>query len=192
MVQFYGKLDKERNNMKKVLGEERRALLLDILKSSTEPITGGELAAQTNVSRQVIVGDITLLKARNEPIIATSQGYLYMHSSSPAVLTERTIACSHSPEETEEELNILVDQGVTVKDVRIEHPVYGDLTASIMVSNRREVKQFMEKIKSTNAGYLSELTEGIHIHTIAAQNERALDEAEAAMKNAGYLIDLAD
>jgi uncharacterized protein len=178
--------------MKKVLGEERRTLLLDILKSSTEPITGGELAALTNVSRQVIVGDITLLKARNEPIIATSQGYLYMHTSSPTVLAERTIACSHSPEETEEELYILVDQGVTVKDVRIEHPVYGDLTASIMVSNRREVKQFMEKIKSTNAGYLSELTEGIHIHTIAAQSERALDEAEAAMEKAGYLIDLSD
>ncbi|MGM0900220.1 MAG: transcription repressor NadR [Bacillota bacterium] len=178
--------------MKKILGEERRALLLDILKSSAEPITGGELAAQTNVSRQVIVGDITLLKARNEPIIATSQGYLYMNTGSPTALAERTIACSHSPEATEEELNILVDQGVTVKDVRIEHPVYGDLTASIMVSNRREVKQFMEKIKRTNAGYLSELTEGIHIHTIAAQSERALDEAEAAMKKAGYLIDLSD
>lgn len=178
--------------MKKVLGDERRALLLDILKSSTEPITGSELASKANVSRQVIVGDITLLKARNEPIIATSQGYLYMHTSSPVVLAERTIACCHLPEETEAELNMLVDQGVTVKDVRIEHPVYGDLTASIMVSNRREVKQFMEKIKTTNAGYLSELTEGIHIHTIAAQSERALDEAEAAMKKVGYLIDLTD
>lgn len=174
--------------MKKILGDERRSLLLDILKTSNEPVTGGELAAQTNVSRQVIVGDITLLKARNEPIIATSQGYLYMHSSSPVVLAERTIACSHAPDKTEEELNILVDLGVTVKDVRIEHPVYGDLTASIMVSNRREVKQFMEKIHSTNAGYLSELTEGIHIHTIAAPNEKILDEAEEAMRKANFLI----
>ena len=61
-----------------MLGEERRDWLLKTLKESDKPITGGTLAKETNVSRQVIVGDITLLKARNEPIIATSQGYLYM------------------------------------------------------------------------------------------------------------------
>jgi uncharacterized protein len=175
---------------KKILGEERRSLLLDLLKTSEKPVTGSELAAKTNVSRQVIVGDITLLKAKNEPIIATSQGYLYMHTSSPITLAERTIACTHLPDETEEELNILVDQGVTVKDVRIEHPVYGDLTASIMVSNRREVKQFMERIKTTNAGYLLELTDGVHNHTIEAPTEKALDEAEEAMRKAKFLIDL--
>ena len=178
--------------MKKMLADERRALLLDMLKNSHQPITGAELAAKTNVSRQIIVGDITLLKAKNEPIIATSQGYLYMQAASQNVQVERTIACNHTPENTEEELNILVDQGVTVKDVRIEHPVYGDLTASIMVSNRREVKQFMEKIHNTNAGYLSELTEGIHLHTIVAPTERALDEAEKAMRSAGFLIDISE
>ncbi|MFS0636271.1 transcription repressor NadR [Mesobacillus foraminis] len=175
----------------KVLGEERRSLILDILQNTRSPVTGSELAAKTNVSRQVIVGDITLLKARNEPILATSQGYLYMPSTTQNVLAERTIACCHSPEKTEEELNLLVDHGVTVKNVRIEHPVYGDLTASIMVANRKEVKQFMEKIKSTKAGYLSELTDGIHLHTIAAQSETILDEAEAAMRAADFLVDLA-
>lgn len=175
---------------KKLATEERRALLLDILKTSSTPVTGSELAAKTNVSRQVIVGDITLLKAKNEPIIATSQGYLYMQTSSPVARAQRTIACIHSPEQTEEELNLLVDYGVTVKDVRIEHPVYGDLTASIMVSSRHEVKQFMEKIQATNAGYLLELTDGVHIHTIEAPNEKILDEAEAAMRRADFLIDL--
>ncbi|WP_053364213.1 transcription repressor NadR [Bacillus sp. FJAT-27251] len=174
---------------KKLLGEERRTMLLDLLKSSREPLTGSELAAKANVSRQVIVGDITLLKARNEPILATSQGYLYMSSTGPAALAERIIACSHEPGDTQEELNLLVDHGVTVRDVRIEHPVYGDLTASIMVSNRREVKQFMEKIKTTNAGYLSELTEGIHLHTISAPSEKVLDEAEEAMRTARFLIE---
>ncbi len=61
---------------KKKLGEERRNFLLQLLKESSAPITGSDLAAKTNVSRQVIVGDITLLKAKNEPIIATSQGYI--------------------------------------------------------------------------------------------------------------------
>jgi uncharacterized protein len=173
----------------KILGDERRAYILKRLQDSSEPITGSDLASITNVSRQVIVGDITLLKARNEPIIATSQGYLYMHASRPSG-AERTIACSHGPEKTEEELILLVDHGVTVKDVKIEHPVYGDLTASIMVSNRYEVKQFMEKIRATNASYLSELTDGIHLHTISAPTEKALDEAEEALRKADLLIDL--
>jgi uncharacterized protein len=173
----------------KILGDERRAFILSRLQESREPITGSELASITNVSRQVIVGDITLLKARNEPIIATSQGYIYMHASNPTGAV-RTIACSHTPERTEEELILLVDHGVTIKDVKIEHPVYGDLTASIMVSNRYEVKQFMEKIRATNASYLSELTEGIHLHTISAPTEKALDEAEEALRKANFLVDL--
>ena len=59
--------------MKKILGEERRTLLLNHLKSSNQALTGSQLAKLTNVSRQVIVNDMNLLKAKNEPIIATSQ-----------------------------------------------------------------------------------------------------------------------
>lgn len=175
------------NKPKKILGEERRQLLLHVLKDSKQPITGAELAKMTNVSRQVIVGDITLLKARNEPIIATSQGYLYMQQQA-ATAIEKIIACSHPPEQSEEELNILVDHGLTVKDVKIEHPVYGDLTASIMVSNRKEVQLFMENIKRTNAAFLSELTDGIHLHTIIAKNQQEITAAENALKSAGILI----
>ncbi|MGG1833855.1 transcription repressor NadR [Cytobacillus firmus] len=178
------------NEQKKVLGEERRTFLLQLLKESGQPITGGDLAAKTNVSRQVIVGDITLLKARKEPIIATSQGYMYLHQAAPASAAERVIACHHDPARTEEELNLLVDHGVTVKDVRIEHPVYGDLTASVMVSTRQEVKRFMDKITSTKASFLSELTDGIHLHTLSAASERKLDEAEKLLKEAGFLINL--
>ncbi|MDP4086980.1 MAG: transcription repressor NadR [Bacillota bacterium] len=174
---------------KKILGEERRSFLLQLLKETNIPITGSELATKTNVSRQVIVGDITLLKARNEPIIATSQGYIYLNPTGTATIYEKTIACRHTPKDTEKELNLLVDHGVTVKDVRIEHPVYGDLTASIMVSNRQEVKQFMQKILGTKASFLSELTSGIHLHTITSPIEASLIEAEKELKKAGFLIE---
>ncbi|HYK73995.1 MAG TPA: transcription repressor NadR [Pseudoneobacillus sp.] len=173
---------------KKLLGDDRREWILNVLKASASPITGADLAAKTNVSRQVIVGDITLLKAKNEPIIATSQGYIYLKTNSPNPLIERSIACYHPPDRTEEELNLLVDHGVTVKDVTIEHPVYGDLTASIMVSNRQEVKQFMKNVLSTKAAFLSELTDGIHLHTITATSEKALEEAENALLEANLLI----
>lgn len=173
---------------RKLTGDERRLVLLEKLKAAGQPVTGAELGQLTNVSRQVIVGDINLLKARNEPIIATNQGYLYTQQKEQAA--ERIIVCRHAPERTEEELNILVDHGVTVKDVRVAHSVYGDVRASIMVSNRREVKAFIEKIQQANAPYLLNLDDsGVHLHTISAEQEEQLDEAAAELKKAGFLVE---
>ncbi|TCT20919.1 hypothetical protein EDD68_11247 [Melghiribacillus thermohalophilus] len=174
---------------KKILGEERREFIINELKSRHEPITGSELAEKANVSRQVIVSDISLLKAKNEPIIATSQGYMYMKPSEPSHLYERTLAFYHPPERTEEELHLIVDHGATVKNVTVEHPIYGEFTASIMVSNRREVKKFLEKVRSANAALLSELTGGIHLHTLTAETEEILDEVEEALEKAGFLVE---
>ncbi|WP_243297511.1 transcription repressor NadR [Bacillus litorisediminis] len=171
-----------------MLGAERRNFILDLLKTSKEPLTGSELAKQTNVSRQVIVGDITLLKAMNEPIVATSQGYIYTKNE-PTAYVERIVACYHTPQRTEEELQLIVDYGVTVKDVTIDHPVYGDLKASVMVSNRRDVELFMEKMRKHKASFLLELTEGYHLHTLSAPNMQQLDEAEKALGKAGFLVE---
>ncbi|MET3697403.1 hypothetical protein SAMN05877753_105312 [Bacillus oleivorans] len=173
---------------KKMLGAERRNFILNLLKNAKEPLTGSELAKQTNVSRQVIVGDITLLKATNVPIVATSQGYIYVKNE-PNTYVERIVACYHTPERTEEELQLIVDFGVTVKDVTIDHPVYGDLKASVMVSNRRDVQLFMENMKKNKASFLLELTEGYHLHTLSAQSEQQLDEAEKALEKAGFLVE---
>jgi transcriptional regulator of NAD metabolism len=173
---------------KKFAGEERRSLLLDWLQHEKGPLTGSELAEKANVSRQVIVGDITLLKARGVPIMATSQGYVYLAAQEETGY-ERIVACVHPPDKTEEELLLLVDLGILVKDVKIEHPVYGDLTASIMVSNRKEALRFLEKIHETKAAYLSELTGGVHLHTISAKDEATIDEAEQALQEAGFLLE---
>ncbi|MGM7682409.1 transcription repressor NadR [Cytobacillus sp. Hm23] len=170
----------------KIFGETRRNLILKWLKESQGPVTGGELSRRTKVSRQVIVQDISLLKARHEPILATSQGYLYVQQQQKQ-LYSRIVVCRHTPEQTERELTLLVDLGVTVKDVTIEHPVYGDLTASVMVSNRNEVKQFLKKLTTTNAPLLSELTDGIHMHTLEANEITKLDAACEALKEAEFL-----
>ena len=174
---------------KKILGEERREKLLSLLQESHSPITGSELAKKTGVSRQVIVGDINLLKARNIPIMATSQGYLYIRPAQNNFLIEKTIVCSHSRSQTKEELNILVDHGITVKNVAIEHPIYGDLTASLMVSNRKEVEHFLNKVKLTNSSLLADLTSGIHLHTLAAPSNETIEKAEKELKAAGILVD---
>ncbi|GGM27412.1 transcription repressor NadR [Paraliobacillus quinghaiensis] len=174
---------------KKLIGSERRNAILQWLQEENQPLTGTDLADRANVSRQVIVQDISLLKAKDHPIMATSQGYVYLEKKHSNERQQRLIACNHGPEQTQEELECMVDQGVTVKDVIIEHPVYGDLKASIMVSNRREVKQFIEKVRATNAPYLLELTNGVHLHTIEADTNAQLEEAYQKLQQLGIIIE---
>lgn len=177
-----------RHEGEKIAGSDRRGLILTWLKESDEPITGSSLAAKTNVSRQVIVQDISLLKAQNEPIIATAKGYLYIKQPLDEPAFQWVIAVKHKPEDARKELEILVDHGVTIRDVTIEHPVYGDLKGSLMISNRREVNQFIKKVELGKASLLSELTEGVHMHTIYADREEHLQEACQALKEAGFLL----
>lgn len=174
--------------MKKMLGEKRRLEILNLLKKQEGPITGTDLAKHTNVSRQVVVNDINLLKARNEPIVATSQGYLYMKEQG-AALFERKIVCMHTAHETREEMYTIVDCGVTIKNVIIEHAVYGEITASLLVSNRVEVDIFLEKLEQTKASLISTLTNGTHLHVITAPSEDLLDKAEASLREKGFLVE---
>ncbi|MFB4163766.1 transcription repressor NadR [Alteribacillus sp. JSM 102045] len=173
----------------KIPGNKRREMILEWLSDAVHPITGSELALKTKVSRQVIVQDISLLKAKNHPIIATSQGYLLMNKQQNASI-KKQIACFHSSDTsvTEEELNIIVDHGATVRDVSIEHPLYGDLTASLMLSTRKDVQQFMERLNETQAPLLSELTDGTHLHTIEAPSAKIIEEVENALEVKGFLL----
>ncbi|WP_079477837.1 transcription repressor NadR [Halobacillus salinus] len=173
---------------KKMKASERREHILSLLKQRGTPVTGSSLAEEMNVTRQVIVGDVSLLKARNEPLVATSQGYLFMTDAKDELAYQRTIVCQHGSNETEDELNILVDHGVYVQDVVVEHPIYGDLTAQLRISNRRDVKKFIDQVQTTKASFLLELTDGIHTHTIASDSEDALEEAIEALGDAGILM----
>lgn len=173
---------------KKILGEVRRNLILNWLKESNEPLTGSKLAEKTNVSRQVIVQDVSLLKAKNEPIIATSGGYIYLTNNTNPDHKRWVIACQHESEQTLDELLTIIEYGVLVRDVIVEHPVYGELTASLMLSNKLQVEQFVKNVREKNASYLLELTDGVHLHTIEAENEEQLQAACDSLQEKGYLL----
>ena len=51
--------------------EERRRAILNILRGSVHPVSASALAGQLSVSRQIIVGDIALLRAGGAEILAT-------------------------------------------------------------------------------------------------------------------------
>ena len=101
----------------------------------------------------------------------------------------RTIACRHTLAQTGQELDILVDNGCTVLDVIVEHPVYGQLTGQLQISSRYDVEQFLARIRDSDAAPLSLLTGGLHLHTLRCPNEDAYTRACAALKAAGLLLD---
>lgn len=173
----------------KILGEKRRNLILTWLKESSKPLSGTVLANKTNVSRQVIVQDVSLLKAKGEPIMATARGYVYFTENDQSTKYTRIIAVNHRLKDTALELNTLVDHGVTVKNVMVEHPIYGDLTGSLMIKSRMDVDAFLHELKQTKASLMSKLTDGIHLHTIEADTEDQLDMASQVLRTEGILLE---
>lgn len=167
-------------------GKERRDQIIEILKSSEEPLSGTALAERLAVSRQVIVQDIALLRAVDKNILSTNKGYLLFMPDRKK--RNRIFHVKHRDESIEEELNIIVDNGGRILDVVIEHYIYGQITADLRISTRRDVAEFLEKLRSGKARPLSLLTNGEHYHTVEADKESQLELIEQALAKAGLLL----
>ena len=165
-------------------GEARRNRILGILSSTSTPVSAAALAAEFNVSRQIIVGDVSLLRASGNEIISTPRGYIMSREKSGVT---RKIVCLHTGEDMENELNIMVDNGCSVLDVIVEHPFYGQLSGKLMISTRYDVKKFVADISEKSAPPLSSLTGGIHIHTLNCPDDEAYQRVVNELKAAGYL-----
>ena len=97
-------------------GEERRNLILQTIVNSKTPVSGTALAQKYDVSRQVIVQDIALIRANGTNVVSTNRGYVISESGSPT----RVFKVIHTEEQVEEELNLYVDLGAKVEDVFVE------------------------------------------------------------------------
>lgn len=168
-------------------GEERRKELLKILANASEPVSGTELAGLLGVSRQVIVQDIALLRAVDKNILSTNKGYVLYHETKKS-RTKRTFKVYHTDEQIRDELNTIVDQGGHVLDVVVEHDIYGQITVDLIINNRADVNTFVNKLEQNHTKSLNKLTDGVHFHTVEADNEEILDRIESALKEKGYLL----
>lgn len=164
---------------------ERRAAILEHLRGQSSPVSATVLARRFSVSRQIIVGDVALLRAAGESILATPRGYVHEQSKQGLL---RRVACLHSQERMGRELEICVDHGCAVQDVIVEHPVYGQLVGELELSCRREVAQFLRSLEEQSAHSLSELTDGIHLHTLRCPSEDAFEQVCAALEEEGFLL----
>lgn len=160
----------------------RRETIIELIKNSDKPISATTLAKYFNVSRQIIVGDIALIRASGTNISATPRGYILDNSNKS---NEYVIAVKHTKDQLKDELYTIVDLGGSIIDVSVEHPIYGLLNGQLHLNNRYDVNQFIKRILEENAKPLSCITEGIHTHTIRCHNKdiynriiKALDEKE--------------
>lgn len=164
--------------------QQRRAHILERLEQSAQPVSATALAGELGVSRQIIVGDVALLRAAGADITATPRGYVVRRAAGLV----RQVAVQHRPEEMEGELNAMVDQGCTVLDVVVEHPVYGQLTGRLDLSSRYDVSEFIRRVAKSRSHPLSDLTDGIHLHTIACPDEGAYQRVLEALEREGFLL----
>lgn len=169
-------------------GQERREEILKILKNSTEPVAGTDLAKQLGVSRQIVVQDMALIRANGVDVMATNRGYV-IHEAKGA---SRVFKVIHTDEQVEEELNLFVDLGCKVEDVFVYHKVYGVIKADMNIKSRRDVRQYMEGIASGKSTNLMNLTSNYHYHTIIAEDEQTLDMIQEELRQKGFLAKLQD
>ena len=165
--------------------EQRRAAILKRLEQAERPVSATVLAKELAVSRQIIVGDVALLRAAGEAVAATARGYV-MDRPHGVV---RKVVCCHTSGDMERELNLMVDFGCVVEDVAVEHTVYGLLSGRLDVSSRYEVKEFLRRVSEGNARPLSDLTVGIHTHTLRCPDEAAFERVQTALREAGFLVE---
>ena len=169
-------------------GEERRKQLLNILSSSNNPVSGGTLAKELNVSRQIIVQDISLLRANGATIFSTNKGYLLQEDRKYS----RVFKVYHTDDQVEEELSTIVDAGGQIRDVFVYHKVYGVLKADMGIKSRRDIRAYMEEIRTGQSSLLKNVTSGYHYHTIDAESEEILNAIQEELQQKGFLAKLQD
>lgn len=163
---------------------ERRKEIANYLMAEGKAISGGALSDKFGVSRQIIVQDISVLKAAGYDILSTHSGYVIQ--GSPFV--ERVFKLYHTTNQTEDELNTIVDLGGTVADVFVWHKVYGKLVVPLNIFSRLHVKQFIEGVRSGKSSELMNITGGYHYHTVRAETKEVLDQIEKALKHKDYIV----
>ena len=169
--------------------EERRAILLQRLEKAEGPLTGTALAREFQVSRQIIVGDISIIRAMGRTVYATPRGYLMPSGKGEPQGIMATLVCRHGQDKMQQELEIIVDCGAHVHDVIVEHPLYGEIRADIRLQSRRDVDAFVQRMKGCQAMPLSVVTDGVHLHTIEVPDAKALEEIRQKLGQAGILCE---
>ncbi|MGN0333728.1 MAG: transcription repressor NadR [Lachnospiraceae bacterium] len=166
-------------------GTERREDIIRQIRSSSVPVSGKRLASFYEVSRQVIVQDVALIRAAGYDIISTNRGYIL----NEPVTVSRTFKVQHTDEQLEEELCAIVDLGGVIDNVIVNHRVYGKLEAPLRINSRRKIEEFMDDIRNGKSSPLKNITSNYHYHSVSADSEETLDLIENMLRRKKFLVE---
>ncbi len=172
--------------------EDRREQIRSLLEHSDQPISASAIAEKFHVSRQIIVGDIALLRAADVQIFATPRGYMMKRDQPNLSSKTYTIACCHRQDQIAEELYAIVDNGGQAVDVIVDHAVYGQIAAQLQISSRYDVDCFIKKLSHSHSEPLSSLTDGLHLHTIRCPDESCFHRILSQLRAMGILVSPAE
>lgn len=170
-------------------GTTRRKEIINYLSTRTEPVNGTDLARKFGVSRQVIVQDIALLRAENREILSTNKGYVLYQPITKRGICSAVILMQHSAEQTFEEMQTIVEYGGRMLDVFIDHDLYGQIRADLVINDIEDAEEFCRKMKNSASRPLKELTGDCHYHTITAPSEKVIRLIKEELKEKGFLIE---
>ena len=166
--------------------DERRSNIIEMLMKEKRAIKGTTLAESFNVTRQIIVKDIAILRAKGNNIIATPDGYMINEDNSNRV--KSVIAVNHNDEEVIKEVEIVVKYGGIIEDVIVEHPLYGEIRGILMIKNLNDLNKFKNSLNQIDAKPLSMLTNGVHLHTISADSVENMELIKEELKESGFIL----
>ncbi len=166
----------------------RRETIKRTLQESGAPVSAGAFAQKLGVSRQVIVGDVALIRAAGVPIAATPRGYVMQGEAEKRGLL-KTIACRHGREDIAREMYAVVDNGCGLLDVTVEHAVYGQISGQLHAFSRYDVDCFVKKLAKSGSHPLCDLTGGVHLHTIVCPDEEAYRRVLTKLKEEKLLLE---
>lgn len=169
-------------------GSLRRIKIIELLSAQSSPISGTELARQFDVSRQVIVQDVALLRAENRDILSTNKGYILFKPQPDDHYCKEVILVKHTGEQILDEMSSIVDLGGRMLDVSIDHDLYGQIRSDLVINNLEDAKDFLRKMKESASKPLCVLTDDYHYHTIAAPSQKAMELIKADLQSKGFLV----
>ena len=163
----------------------RRKAIAQRLLAADGPIPGGQLSDEFSVSRQIIVQDISVLKASGFEILSTHRGYLIQKTP----YAEKIFKVRHDTTQTEDELSAIVALGGTVVDVFIRHKLYGQISVKLNLFAQAHVEDFMNRLREGKSTELMSITDGYHYHTVRAESEQVLAKIGEMLREKGYYVE---
>lgn len=176
---------KRKGSLTKMNAAQRRECILTRLSGAQNPVSASALAAELGVSRQIVVGDVALLRAGGAQIDATPRGY-QLHPAEKGYTG--ILACVHRTEdEMRRELYTIVDQGGVAVDVAVENSLYGEIRANLNLASRYDVDTFLVQARSAPESLLSRMTGGVHLHTLRCPDRASFERIRAELDRQGLL-----